>query len=111
MMKRLFVVLFLSFLIFFSSNAVGQTTELLISEYIEGSGNNKSVEIYNGTGAAVDLSNYRIWRVSNGGIWPEVFISLSGTLADNDVYVVSNTGDVTLESVTVRDDLPDELIP
>ena len=27
-------------------------TELLISEYVEGSSNNKAVEIYNGTGAA-----------------------------------------------------------
>ena len=31
-------------------------TELFFSEYIEGSGNNKALEIYNGTGAAVDLA-------------------------------------------------------
>ena len=29
-------------------------TELFFSEYIEGSSNNKAVEIYNGTGVAVD---------------------------------------------------------
>ena len=31
-------------------------TELFFSEYIEGSSINKALEIYNGTGAAVDLA-------------------------------------------------------
>ena len=31
-------------------------TELFISEYVEGSSNNKALEIYNGTGATVDLA-------------------------------------------------------
>ncbi|HEX8779742.1 MAG TPA: hypothetical protein VF728_01050, partial [Nocardioides sp.] len=31
-------------------------TELFFSEYIEGSSNNKALEIYNGTGAAVNLA-------------------------------------------------------
>ena len=30
-------------------------TELFFSEYIEGSSNNKALEIYNGTGVSVDL--------------------------------------------------------
>jgi hypothetical protein len=30
--------------------------ELFISEYIEGSSNNKAIEIHNATGAAVDLA-------------------------------------------------------
>ena len=62
----------------------------MISEYSEGSSNNKYVEIYNGTGASVDLSNYQIWRISNGGSWPEATASMSGTLNDGDVYVVYN---------------------
>ena len=36
-----------------SAHAAGP--RLFFSEYIEGSGNNKALEIYNGTGAAVDL--------------------------------------------------------
>ena len=32
------------------------TTDLFISEYIEGSSFNKAIEIYNGTGSAVDLA-------------------------------------------------------
>lgn len=68
----------------------GQASDLIISEYGEGSSNNKYIEIYNGTGANVDLSNYEIWKVSNGGIWPEFVISLTGTLIDGDVFIISN---------------------
>ena len=32
------------------------TTDVFISEYVEGSSNNKAIEIFNGTGAAIDLS-------------------------------------------------------
>jgi len=35
-------------------------TELFFSEYVEGSGNNKALEIYNGTSGSVDLSTYTI---------------------------------------------------
>jgi len=66
-------------------------TELIISEYGEGSSNNKWVEIYNGTGASVDLSDYEIWLISNGGSWPETTISLSGTLNHGDTYLVVNS--------------------
>ena len=48
-------------------NNFSQTSDLMISEYSEGSSNNKYAEIYNGTGSSVDLSNYQIWRISNGG--------------------------------------------
>lgn len=75
----------------FGTAAFSQATDLFISEYAEGSSNNKYVEIYNGTGAAVDLSNYQLWRVSNGGTWPEATESLTGMLADGDVYIVANS--------------------
>ncbi len=68
-----------------------QATDLIISEYIEGSGSNKALEIYNGTGSDVDLSGYQLWRVSNGGSWPEATVALSGTLSNGDVYVVANS--------------------
>ena len=32
--------------------------DLIISEYIEGSSYNKAIELYNGTGSDVDLSQY-----------------------------------------------------
>jgi len=42
------------------------TTDLIISEYVEGSSNNKYLEIYNGTGADVNLSDYQVRTFSNG---------------------------------------------
>ena len=66
-------------------------TDLFFSEYAEGSSNNKYIEIYNGTGADVDLSSYLIMQNSNGGPWDEYVDTLSGTLADGDVYVIANS--------------------
>ena len=61
---------------------------LFISEYAEGSGYNKYIEIYNGTGSDIDLSDYELWKITNGGNWPEYTLSLSGILADGGIYVV-----------------------
>jgi hypothetical protein len=41
-------------------------SELFISEYVEGVSNNKALEIYNPTDAAIDLSQYIVVRYSNG---------------------------------------------
>ncbi len=71
-----------------------QTSELFFSEYIEGSSNNKAVEIYNGTGASVDLSTYSVQLFSNGAVTATATLSLSGTLANGDVYVIANTSSV-----------------
>ena len=38
-----------------------------IYEYTEGSSYNKYIEIFNGTGADVDLSSYELWKIANGG--------------------------------------------
>ena len=43
-----------------------QCGELFISEYVEGGNNNKALEIYNPTNAAIDLSAYSVGRFSNG---------------------------------------------
>ncbi len=68
-------------------------SNLFISEYVEGSSFNKAIEIYNPTGAAVDLSNYRlILRGFNasGVLFTPDTLQLSGTLASGDVYVIAN---------------------
>ncbi|MCA9918442.1 MAG: lamin tail domain-containing protein, partial [Anaerolineales bacterium] len=67
-------------------------TSLFISEYIEGSANNKAIEIYNGTGTAVDLSanNYQLEFYFNGSTSALTTINLTGSLADGDVYVVAD---------------------
>jgi hypothetical protein len=68
--------------------------DVFISEYIEGSSNNKAIEIYNGTSADIDLSNYQLWKISNGGEWTEATLQLTGTLVSGDVYVVCNSSSV-----------------
>ncbi len=69
----------------------GGASELFISEYIEAdSGNEKYVEIFNGTGNAVDMTNYSLLMFVNGSTTPTV-IALTGTVANNDVFVVGNS--------------------
>jgi|GEM_PF-767588 len=67
-------------------------TDLFISEYIEGSSNNKCIEIFNGTGAPVNLSTYSIGRYSNGSSSSIDFNFPFVMLANNDVFVVCNVG-------------------
>lgn len=61
-MKRLLLLL----LVAFAANFASAQTDLFFSEYVEGSGNNKALEIYNPTKQTIDLSNYYIVRYSNG---------------------------------------------
>lgn len=67
-------------------------TELFFSEYIEGSGFNKALEIYNGTGVTVNLATggYNIFMSFNGGT-STFTINLTGSIANGDVYVVAPT--------------------
>ena len=64
--------------------------DLFISEYAEGSSFNKYLEIYNPTSVNVDLADYEIWKIQNGNPpWGNGgTLSLSGTIAPNDVYVI-----------------------
>jgi len=70
---------------------VVNATDLIISEYVEGSASNKYVEIFNGTGAAVDLSNYELRLYVNGGLTPSNTNALTGTLANNATVVYKNS--------------------
>lgn len=70
-----------------------QPTELFISEYVEGSSNNKAIEIYNGTGTAVDLglAGYNVQMFFNGGSSAGLTINLTGTLASGDVFLLAQS--------------------
>ncbi|QOJ27398.1 MAG: lamin tail domain-containing protein [Ignavibacteriales bacterium] len=65
-------------------------TDLLISEYVEGSSNNKYIEIFNGTGASVNLANYELRSFANGSTSP-ASEALTGTLESGAVIVLKNS--------------------
>jgi len=72
----------------FTIEAIQEPT-LLISEYIEGTANNKAIELYNATDATINLSNYSIKRGINGADYTRELV-LSGTIAAGDVFVISH---------------------
>ena len=66
--------------------------DLFISEYLEGSSNNKALEIYNPTNAPINLSAYSLKAYNNGGLTVSNSLQLPNkTLAAHDVYVVANS--------------------
>ncbi|MEM6348410.1 MAG: lamin tail domain-containing protein, partial [Bacteroidota bacterium] len=69
--------------------ATGGISELFFSEYVEGSGFTKYVEIYNGTGSTVDLSDYE-FRIFFNGSTTSTNQTLSGSLNDGEVLVLAN---------------------
>ena len=81
-------------------------TDLIISEYVEGSANNKYLELYNGTTASIDLSNYKLKLYANGSSTTTQDITLSGTIPVNGTAVYKNsaatiyTGTATANNAT-----------
>jgi len=77
-----------------TTNGSATATELFFSEYLEGSSNNKALEIVNLTNSDIDLSSYSLKRQSNGGLngadW-EWEMSLAGkTIKSQNVFVIVN---------------------
>ena len=65
--------------------------DLFFSEYLEGSSNNKALEIYNPTNAAINLSTYSVKAYNNGGTAISNSLTLPNKLlAAHDVYVIAN---------------------
>ena len=73
--------------VMFDDTGVG----LLFSEYIEGSSNNKAMEIYNPTGIDVNLGDYQIAQAVNGGGWQYYHTFPDSVLAAGDVWVILNS--------------------
>ena len=85
-MKNISSLIFAAFIV--SGINAQNCTDLFISEYIEGSYNNKAIELYNPTNEAIDLSKYSLSRWSNGQTTPLNTI-LSGTIEANDAFVIA----------------------
>ncbi|WGL18004.1 ExeM/NucH family extracellular endonuclease [Microbulbifer bruguierae] len=84
--------------------SVASNAQLVFSEYIEGSGNNKALEIYNASNATVDLDGYSIQVFFNGATSAGANITLSGNLAAGGIFILghSSAGD---EILAVSDQL------
>lgn len=91
-----------------SNESLTDCGDLFFSEYIEGSGNNKAIEIYNPTNETVDLGEYEIHRLNNGSI--EGFQGiLEGSISAGDVFVIaSNNADEAL--IELADWLMDDFV-
>lgn len=67
------------------------TGGVLICKYVEGSGNNKAIELFNGMTGAVDLAagNYVLQQYDNGSTNVSTNVFLTGTLAGGATLTVS----------------------
>jgi hypothetical protein len=94
-MKKL--LLFGVTLFSFAAAQAQNCSELFFSEYVEGSGNNKALEIYNPTANPITINNdYRIVRYNNGMDAPtanassQTYVVLGlHTIQPHDVWVIS----------------------
>lgn len=76
-----------------TSDNGSQTTDLFISEYVEGSVTNKAIEIANFTGGPISLSNYTLKLATNSNNFSTTYtFPNSPTIANGDVFVVANSG-------------------
>jgi hypothetical protein len=74
--------------LFFSISIFAQEcSDLFISEYVEGSGTNKAIELFNPTNEPIDMSTYQLVRYSNGGTIP-YSVALGGTIQPKSTFVV-----------------------
>jgi predicted extracellular nuclease len=87
MLRLMFLV---SVLCLITGAALAQTGDLLITEYLEGSGSNKALEIFNGTEDFIDLGSYTIERYSNGSTTATSIALTAGDLQPGETWVIVN---------------------
>ena len=64
--------------------------DVIISEYIEGSSNNKAIELYNPTASSIDLSQYQLAFYFNGATTAGSTIALTGSLGAHSTFVLAD---------------------
>ena len=73
--------------------------DVIITEYVEGSGNNKAIELYNSGDVAVDLSTYSLVRYKDGATDASTMLTLEGEIASGSVKVIAHpSADLGLDS-------------
>lgn len=73
------------------AGASAQYFDLLFSEYVEGSSNNKALELYNGTSSAIDLSTgqYLVQMYFNGNTTAATTVNLTGSVGAGQTFVLA----------------------
>jgi len=117
-MKRQLLLLVFSIVMAFGLFSQQNATDLFISEYCEWDPKetdpntfNHYVELYNGTGAEVDLLKYQLWRARNGDGWGkdgDIVVGpfpLAGNLANNKTFVISRPMDDPDKPITISGDM------
>lgn len=66
-------------------------TDLFISEYLEGTGNNKALEIYNPTQEPINLGPYRLECYNDASLTPVNSLNLQGIIQPGQAYVIGNS--------------------
>lgn len=64
--------------------------DVYFSEYIEGSSNNKALEIYNSGNSEVDLASYKVEMYFNGSASAGLAINLSGKIPARGTFVLAH---------------------
>ena len=70
--------------------SAGLCDDLIISEYVEGTSNNKALEVHNPTPFDVDLTPYTMEVYNNGSLTPIQSLDLEGVLVSGGVTVLGN---------------------
>ncbi len=81
---------FLALLFAISSIKAQDCSDLFISEYVEGPGNNNAIEIYNPSNNIIDLGGYTINRYSNGSSTNPEAWQLGGSIDPGKAIVIGN---------------------
>ena len=87
------ILLSMTVLLAMSVNAqITDCSDLFFSEYVEGYGQNKAIEVYNPTSVTIDLSAYQIERYSNGATNSSAggVTNLTGMLVSGDAFVITS---------------------
>ncbi len=86
-MKKQLLVLSLCTISLASQAQVTDCSEVFISEYVVGTGNNRALELYNPTSEAINLAGYKVGRFRDGSGTP-MLVELSGTIPSLGTYVI-----------------------
>lgn len=110
-MRSALVSLAVAAVVWIPTPATADPADLLLSEYVEGTGNNRALEMYNGTGAPVNLAagGYNVQIYTDGRTSPRLTLFLFGTVASHDVFVLASA--FADPALLARADLTSTIMP